>query len=330
MQERVRGRSLEGFADCVRSLGGDPAVVFRLAGLDATLLGTPHGWVSFRAILNAYEIASRMLAEPAFGTKLVEFRDLRYLGPLLLYARHSKDLEGALGDLFRYLSIQNTAVHATLAVAEPLATVSIRLPDRLREHANQWIEESLVTLHRTMNEVTGERLPIVHVLLRHAPLRSLRSYAETFGAELRFEQAVDGLQFDAAILGRAIPQADAHVHDFMERYLSERVPRGAEDLVAASNAVMETLIPASQAKLELVAQHLNLHPRTFQRRLHRLGCSFSDLLDDKRRQMAEQLLREGNLPLTHIALCLGYAEQSAFNHAFERWHGVAPSRWQVR
>ena len=41
----------------------------------------------------------------------------------------------------------------------------------------------------------------------------------------------------------------------------------------------------------------------------------------------ERLMREGKLPLSNIASYLGYAEQSAFNHAFERWHGQSPSKW---
>lgn len=45
--------------------------------------------------------------------------------------------------------------------------------------------------------------------------------------------------------------------------------------------------------------------------------------------MAERLIKEGSLPLSNIAYYLGYADQSSFNHAFERWHGIAPSRWRM-
>lgn len=330
IHERVRASTLAGISACVRSLRGDPDVVFRLAGLDSKLLGAPQEWVSFRAVLKAYGVASRMLDEPAFGVKMAEFCDVSFLGPLLLYARHAKNLNGALEDLSRFLSIQNTAFRLCVEPAERSGIVSVQLPTKLREQADHWVELTLLRVQRMMNEVAGRRLPFVRVLLRHKPLRPSESYAATFGTEVRFEQPVDGLQVDQAILGLAMPNADAQVHDFMERYLAERVPLAVDDLIAASHAIMETLIPASQAKLEVVAEHLRLHPRTFQRRLQALGYSFSEVLDEKRRQMAERLLRQGELRLTHVALCLGYAEQSAFNHAFERWHGVSPSRWLGR
>ena len=330
IHERVRAGTLDGFAACVRSLRGDPEVVFRLAGLDSKLLAAPQEWISFRSVLKAYGIASRMLAEPAFGIKMAKFCDLSFLGPLLLYARHAKDLKGALADLSRFLAIQNTAFRLCVEPAESSGMVTVQLPAKLRADADHWVELTLLQTHRTMNEVAGQRLPVERVLLRHAPLRPLASYTATFGADTRFEQPVDGLQFDHGVLGLSMPHPDAQVHDFMERYLSERVPTGVDDLIAASHAIMETLIPASQARLEVVAEHLRLHPRTFQRRLQALGYSFSEVLDEKRRQMAERLLRQGELTLTHVALCLGYAEQSAFNHAFERWHGVPPSRWLGR
>jgi AraC-like DNA-binding protein len=30
----------------------------------------------------------------------------------------------------------------------------------------------------------------------------------------------------------------------------------------------------------------------------------------------------------NLAYMLGYADQSAFNHAFRRWHGTTPRRWR--
>ena len=35
-------------------------------------------------------------------------------------------------------------------------------------------------------------------------------------------------------------------------------------------------------------------------------------------------------PLSEVALLLGYAEQSAFNHAFKRWTGVTPKVWREK
>ena len=59
------------------------------------------------------------------------------------------------------------------------------------------------------------------------------------------------------------------------------------------------------------------------------GCRhFRQLLDEVRQALAEELLATGGLTLEEIAERLGYGEVSNFIHAFKRWKGVAPRRFQ--
>ena len=51
-------------------------------------------------------------------------------------------------------------------------------------------------------------------------------------------------------------------------------------------------------------------------------------LDEVRQALAEELLATGGLTLEEIAERLGYGEVSNFIHAFKRWKGVAPRRFQ--
>jgi AraC-like DNA-binding protein len=132
---------------------------------------------------------------------------------------------------------------------------------------------------------------------------------------------------DRKFADHEIPNRDPNIQKFVLNYLEERILPTSGEVISATRSLLEALVPMGQAKIEIVAQHLHLHPRTLQRRLNDHGCSFSQLLEEKRRMMAERLLRDGNLPLSNIASYLGYAEQSAFNHAFERWHGQSPSKW---
>ncbi|MCZ8018562.1 helix-turn-helix transcriptional regulator [Novosphingobium sp.] len=102
------------------------------------------------------------------------------------------------------------------------------------------------------------------------------------------------------------------------------------DLIATVRVLLEMLMPMGEASLGSVARALGMHPRTLQRRLHAHGLSLSDLLDQQRRDLAERIVLERRMSLTELALTLGYSEQSAFNHAFERWFGEAPRRWAAR
>jgi AraC-like DNA-binding protein len=60
------------------------------------------------------------------------------------------------------------------------------------------------------------------------------------------------------------------------------------------------------------------------RRLKAEGTTFQKLLDEVRFEAACQLLDTGRIPITEIAVSLGYAETSAFSRAFRRWSGTTP------
>ena len=70
-------------------------------------------------------------------------------------------------------------------------------------------------------------------------------------------------------------------------------------------------------------------PRTLQRRLRGENTSHRQILDRVRRERALRLLPRGELSVAQIAEQLGFSEPSAFNRAFRRWTGRAPSDWRL-
>ena len=68
-----------------------------------------------------------------------------------------------------------------------------------------------------------------------------------------------------------------------------------------------------------------MSPRTLQRRLADEGARFHDLVDELRRELALEYVRDRRRPLGEIAYLLGYAELSPFLRAFKRWTGKTPS-----
>jgi len=323
----IRIRALNGFEATVRRLGGDPTPFLARVGLRASDLQDPNRWTTLKGFLRLLDLASRGLDEPAFGVALARGRDLAYLGPLLLMAQHSEDVGSALHNISRYIGFQNTSHRTAFDIGPQTCIRSFEMPRDLRRLGDQFIEASLVSTQRLVSHLIGEDAPVLWYSVRHAPLRPLERYTAELGVPIRFEQDLDGAVFDRDLAARPIPNRDPNLQKFVMDYLDERFVPAEHEVVSATRNLIEALIPSGRAKVETVAERLALHPRTLQRRLTEHGLSFSRLLEEQRKAMAERLLREGNLPLGNVAGFLGYAEQSAFNHAFERWHGVAPSRW---
>ena len=69
--------------------------------------------------------------------------------------------------------------------------------------------------------------------------------------------------------------------------------------------------------------------RTLQRRLSEQGYSFQNLVDESRRQLAEQLLQQTDYSLAEVSFMTGFSEQSAFTRAFKRWAGQTPRSFRL-
>ena len=75
--------------------------------------------------------------------------------------------------------------------------------------------------------------------------------------------------------------------------------------------------------LEDVADKLHMSTRTLQRQLAQENLSFSDILDERRHQVALRLLRQRRR-FEEIADVLGYTDVSNFSRAFKRWTSLSP------
>ena len=64
---------------------------------------------------------------------------------------------------------------------------------------------------------------------------------------------------------------------------------------------------------------------TLYRHLADHEVTFSQLLEDERKEKALTFLKETKLSMGEISDRLGYANLSAFNRAFKRWFDTTPS-----
>ena len=61
-----------------------------------------------------------------------------------------------------------------------------------------------------------------------------------------------------------------------------------------------------------------------------IEAAFQTLLDDTRRELAEQYLAQPGMTLLETAYLLGFADPSNFYRAFRRWFDATPSEYRAR
>jgi AraC-like DNA-binding protein len=150
-----------------------------------------------------------------------------------------------------------------------------------------------------------------------------------FDAPVFFSQPTNAILFHRRDMDVLMPEPDPYLFSLLEPMMSGRRRRAVPgDLVGQVQQKIEAHLGHADALLAKVAQDLGMSSWTLHRRLRGLNVSFSDLLRGTRRQLALRYVAEPHIPLTEIALLLGYSELSAFSRAFHQWAGMSPARYR--
>jgi AraC-like DNA-binding protein len=148
------------------------------------------------------------------------------------------------------------------------------------------------------------------------------------GAPVSFGCAVAALELPGTSWSLGLRSADAALQITL-RQLAARLELGAPatDLETVVRLRLRSLLSGGAPTAGAVARTLGLSERTLQRRLQACGTSFKSVLERFREAEAEWLLDQG-VPLAEVALSLGFSDQPAWNRAFRRWKGMAPTTWR--
>jgi AraC-like DNA-binding protein len=82
--------------------------------------------------------------------------------------------------------------------------------------------------------------------------------------------------------------------------------------------------PGRFPKMDGVGATLGMSVRSLRRHLNEQGVTYQELLDQVRRDLAADYLRNSRLTIEQIAQLVGYGEAASFRKAFRRWTGKAP------
>jgi AraC-like DNA-binding protein len=80
--------------------------------------------------------------------------------------------------------------------------------------------------------------------------------------------------------------------------------------------------------VKFAAANLSMHTRSLHRKLSREGTTFTEMLNNTRRQLAHHMLTQTPMSIFDISQTLGYSDAPAFSRSFRCWFGAGPSRWR--
>lgn len=332
----VLAAAATGLVDFIEAQGGDVDSIFGNSGIAPDMAGAPTLKVKLSSYCRLFEEAARQIrsghfSEGNFGLWFGQQFQPRDLGMWGYAAVSAPTLGQALDNLVRLFHYHQESSWMRLVKGDGgMMRLEYQIYSSAIVERRQDAELSLGMFANVMRDCGGARWAPVEVHFEHARPQFWREHETAFDAPVYFSQATNALVFRPELLDRPMPGRDPQLMSMMQTCLESLGSHrnGDEGLVDRVKTAIRVGLPQGYPRLDKIAHELRVTPLSIQRDLAEEGMTYKDAVEQTRQNLAQMYLDQRQLPLTEIALLLGYSELSAFTRAFTRWTGVSPRAWR--
>jgi AraC-like DNA-binding protein len=309
-----------------RGIAVDP--VLRRVGLSERDFDNRQGRISASAQSKLLEYAAEALNDSAFGLHLAQQSNPREVGLLFYVGSAAKHVSEAVALYARYCRIVNEAIRAKVLEVESGVVVEFIFVAVSRHSVRQNAEFGMAAVVKALREIAGRNVHPTHVSFAHAGNSNRRELERFFGCPVEFGASIDQIALSNETLALPLITEDQHLLETLQPICDEAAKErntAKGTLRASVENEVQRLLHHGNAQRATVAKKLAMSTRTLARRLADENTTYEEVVDNLRRSLALQYVKEPSLSLSQIAWLLGYEGSSSFNHAFLRWTGRSPS-----
>ncbi|MDU8946682.1 AraC family transcriptional regulator [Ovoidimarina sediminis] len=306
--------------------GGDIEALLVRNGIPLGALTDPAMLVEASACYSALEDMAETLGDQHFGAKVAietagkgtpAFRDS---------ATHAINLGDFLSRLVVEVSKQVDNVRYSVSITPGIATFEIHRAVRMPEPSTQ-LDAIGVSLYVTLiRKGIGDAFDPKDILITVPSTRGL--LPGFLPKQALITSQIDGLRISFPPHWLWAPFSLDW--DLVEKSRAEFAPDGAsEATLTYLRGMLKDNIAHQDLTLNDFASICRMHPRRIQRTLWAQGTSYSQMKDDVRQSITEDLLSNTTLPIAQIALQVGLSGPAALDRAFRRWTGRTPTHFRA-
>ena len=320
---------VRGIAGVLAAEGLDMRALLAAAAIDPAALDDPAARLSTEKISRLWELAAEQSGNPAIGLAqhlVARPASFDVVGYTMMSCAN---LLAAFERLIRYLLILSDALTMTLSEESGGYRVTFELFGGNRPVPRQRVEFILISVIGFCHWINGREFHPLSVELPYPIPADPTPYREAFGCGVSFEASSTSLLFADTDLTVSLPTSNPVLAELHDRFAGEYLRRFDHSQTSyRAREVIIRRLPDGEPRRDQVASELRLSERTLQRRLEAEATSFAELLDNTRRELAEQYLSRLHLSLAQAAYLLGFADQSSFFRACRRWFDLSPGRYR--
>ncbi len=312
----------------LEELGVRVSAVLRRAGLPQELFDQPRVLLTTEEFFALWRAVGEVSSNPAIGLQLGSESKPELFDTIALAALSTPNFGEAMRQTARYKQL-SCPEEIILESDEEEWSIQFRWlladdvePEALTDICFAWV----LSVARCG---TGTRLsPLRLEMVRP------RTYAKVlerhFGCPVLFGAPRNAIVFRRSDADRPFVTSNAELLAMLVPQFDEELKRhkGQEPFAERVRATIQRKLTGRRPRMQDIARELHISSRTLQRRLQDTGCSFQQVLEEARHQLARHFLRNSVLELNETAYLLGYEDASSFVRAFRTWEGIPPAHWR--
>lgn len=297
-----------------------------------------HDRISFEQWLNALKLIDKQYKTEALGLEIANMINTSHTGISLYIARASNNLYEylKLNPNLEYDRTWYDYINKTVLKVKNELIISWDIPSyyNLGFHcrATEISEELQVAIYYlAILHVTQTTMPIFNKIELAIPVpKNPKQYENYFNCQIIFNTAHTSIYVRQEVFQIPSNKADHTLLKLLTEQAESQLRKLPSNIsfIELVNQYIIQSIKNQNPRLEIISEHLNMSPRTFQKALKQEGVKFQTLLNNARLLLAKQYLLDPNLQISTVSELLGYKEQTSFNRAFKQLTGESPLRWR--
>lgn len=319
----------------MQARGFSPDAVLADSGITQELLDSPDYLVSLQQSQRVVSNMIELTGDQGLGFQIGDettVTELGIMGHALLSTRTVRDMvklwssysNSLLGILSAVSLSEESSDYWTLAVAQIAPSGFI---------FNFCAEEFLMTTVRLGPILSHEPLTPAKLELSYPAPAHQELYRQHFMCPIRFNCAQTRITFASPHLDSARPAFDTEF-DSMCLRLCGQLARQTEGQQSTLGKLRNFIVRNSTENpgIDTAASAIGMSARSLRRQLFEQGVTYRSLVDDVRRELAQEYLRTTHdyLAVKEIAFLLGFKDVNAFRRTFRRWSGMTIGDYRRR
>lgn len=301
------------------------------AGL-SQLPSDPLARVPLDGVVRLWRAAVGQTGDCSFGLHMGEQVEPGSFNVVAYTLLSSHSLREAIGHMQRFQRLISDGARLQLVEQNGFAWLVYHPVEATLPFSPQQVEAVLACAVRLGKWIAGSGFSPQRVCLTHQPIGSITEYRRVLDGEPEFGAAFNALGLPSESIDKPLPARNPELCQLHES-LARRHLSSLEQSISWKqrvSTVLRHMLAQGTTQKEQVAAVLGLSPRALQNRLAEEGCSFVQILDQVRHQLALDYIADPLLTLGQIAVLLNFSDASAFYRAFRRWTGAVPGEYRQR